>query len=104
MRVDAQHETRRPFLVRGETMKIFFSVVARPKSGKNLRRKIQQSLQVRPVEARARVLFATGGNVFVPGNVRDGVVAEQVLAQLGQTPVLGLFKSVTFQALEFDAD
>lgn len=40
----------------------------------------------------------------MPGNVRDGVVAAQVLAQLGQTPVLGIFKSVAFQAFEFDAD
>ena len=83
---------------------IFFAVEGKPQSGKNLRRKIQQFFQVRPVEAWAGILFSTGGDVFVPSNVGDGVNAAQVSTQLSQTMVLVIFKSVTLKAFKFDAD
>ena len=88
----------------GKPCEYFFAVEGKPQSGKNLRRKIQQFSQVRPVEAWAGILFSTGGDVFVPGNVGDGVDAAQVSAQLSQTIVLVIFKSVTLKAFKFDAD
>jgi hypothetical protein len=73
-------------------------------SGKNLRRKIQQILQASPVEAWAGVLFPAGRKVFMPSDVRDGVVASQILAKSCQAPVLGVFKEIALEAFEFNAD
>ena len=75
---------------------IFFAVEGKPQSGKNLRRQIQQFFEMCPVEAGTRVLFPAGRNVFMPSDVRDGVVAPQVLTKICQAPVLGIFKGVTF--------
>lgn len=47
-------------------------------SGKTLTRKIQhQRGQVTPIETRARVLFASGRHMFVPGDVGNRVALCQ---------------------------
>lgn len=40
----------------------------------------------------------------MPRQVRDGVVLPDVPTQFGQAPVLCVFKSITLEALEFNAD
>ena len=64
----------------------------------------QGGLQARPVEAGAGVLLAPGGNMLVAGDVADGVLVRQRLAQLGQGVVLGGLEGLAFQAFQFDAD
>jgi len=74
------------------------------KFGKVLRRPCDIFLQQCPIKSRSRIFFATGRNVFVTGQIRDGVLLFQGLAKLRQTVVLGSFKSFTFQTLQFNAN
>ena len=73
-------------------------------SGKCLRRKIQHFLQACPLKAGPWIQFSTGGNVLMPCHMCDGVVLTEVVTQLGQTLVLGIFKGVALQPLQLDAD
>jgi hypothetical protein len=74
------------------------------KSGKNLRRKIQQIFQTIPTEAWAGILFSSGRNVLMPRDVMDRKSKADVFAQLRQGLVLSVFEGVALQAFKFDAD
>jgi hypothetical protein len=83
----------------------FFAEAAQTggRSGKNLRGEIQQIFQLRPIEAGAGVLFSTGCDVLMPGNVADGKSQANVVAQLGQGEVLGWLEGVPLEAFQLDA-
>ena len=68
------------------------------------RQLLQALLQACPVKTGAGVLLAAWGNVFMPGNVGDGVVGSQGLAQLLQGLVLGGIKLPAFQTFELNAN
>lgn len=68
------------------------------------RQVLQLLLQVRPVKTGAGVLLAPRCDVFVPGNVCEGVVGSQGLTQVLQGLVLGDIKLPTFEALEFNTN
>lgn len=58
---------------------------ARPRKGR---------AQVAPVKARSGIVLAPGGDMFVAGDIADGVVPHQRRAQPGQGGVLCLFEGV----------
>jgi hypothetical protein len=66
--------------------------------GKILRRPSDIFLQQLPVKSRAWIFFSTGCNVFVPSNVRNGVLPTQGFAEIRQCFVLRCIEALTFQA------
>ena len=60
--------------------------------------------QLQPVKTRAGILFASGRNVFVTGNVRNRVGLRKILAQLSQGLVLRGLEALALQALQLDAN
>lgn len=62
------------------------------------------SLKMGPVEACTRILLSAGGDMFMACNVRNGIVRNQCLAQLGQRLVLRRFKLQVFKAFELNAN
>ena len=72
--------------------------------GKPFVRPVNQALQAAPVEAGAGIGFAAGGNVFVAGQLLDGVLLGDRLYQVCQRWVLCGSKRSAFQALQLDAD
>ena len=72
--------------------------------GKGRIRPGQRAAQGRPVEARAWVGLASRSDVLMPGNVDDRVLLGNGGQQAQQGFVLRVFKTVAFQAFEFDAD
>lgn len=60
-------------------------------------------LKVHPIEAWAGVLFAAGGDVFMPGDVANRVAQRQPMAQLRELPVLRRLKDAALQTFQFNA-
>jgi len=61
-------------------------------------------LQPSPVKARAGVALASGGDVFMTGDVSDRVLLQNGRAQRAQCGVLGGFKRRAVEPLQLDAD
>ena len=62
------------------------------------------ALQHRPVKAQSRVFFAARCDVFVPGDMGNGILRYQGATQRCQRFVLRRLKDIAFQPFEFDAN
>ncbi len=80
------------------------SIVPHHRGWKTPLRPTQRSYQSQPIEAGARVLFAAGGHVFVPGHIGHLIAQRQFAQQQHQLIVLRGLEPLAFQAFEFDPD
>jgi hypothetical protein len=64
----------------------------------------QALAKMQPIKSGARVMFSPRRDVFVPGDVSDGVALLECVAQLCQAIVLRRFKSPALQTLQLDTD
>ena len=72
--------------------------------GEHIRGPLQHLLQLGPNEAAARVLLASRGDMFMPRNMADGVMALDALTHLCERGILCGFERQALQALQFDSD
>ena len=64
----------------------------------------QRRLQKRPVETSTRVVFASWRDMFMAGEMLDGIGLKERCAQSRQRLVLSKFKAIAFQPFQLDAD
>jgi hypothetical protein len=64
----------------------------------------QGLLQKGPVEAVSWVCFSSGCDMFMAGNMRDGIVLQDGCAQTGQRFILTVFEGLSFNPLKLYSD
>ena len=64
----------------------------------------QRRLQKRPVETSTRVVFASWRDMFMAGEMLDGIGLKERCAQGRQGLVLGKFKATASQPFQLNAD